>query len=340
MRDHTLEKMKSAAGTGSVILFTSAAWLTSCGAETLLVEHFYSPSFQSPNLPFVAYVPWYIGGCIHSGVNQLGGALVIAAMVAVMAETAKAFLAARCAFGSYLGALGFQLAVVWAAVVHAGAEWAGHFVSLVFTRGQRELIWWTPSETEPVWPWPTAAALAVLMVLVLRSRQEAPKVAEGQPDAASSANWGRVGWLATAWLVGFLARPATDLWFPPTGNWPHLANVAAVPWDEAGEPQSTTVRLFGPLFFALVGVLLVEIVKSMQIRRGRRAAYWPLLAFQVVLFCDVIASAAPDWAAYGWPSVLGATVTIEDFPTWPWISLLAIGLLLLPDLARRRAQNC
>jgi hypothetical protein len=116
-----------------------------------------------------------------------------------------------------------------------------------------------------------------------------------------------------------------------------LSNVAAFPWDSAGEPQSTTVRLFGALFFALLGLLLVEIVKAVQIRRGRRADYWPLLAFQVVLFFDVFATAAPDWAAYASSSVLEVPVPVEAFPSWPWISLLALGFLLWPnDLRLRR----
>lgn len=334
-------KVNSAVRKGVVLLLAVAAWLVSCYAEMLLFDFFYNPSSEAPRLTYVAYAPWSIHGDLFSAVNHVGAALAIAALVALVIEAAKAILAAQGAFRCYLGALGFQVIVVWTAFQHSGWEWAEHLTSLVLTRGTREFHWFRGG-TDPVWPWPPIAALLVLLVLTLFSWRERPVATETRPKPAAL-GWvgsrGNLAWLGMAWLFGALARLTTNLWFPPTGPWPHLANVAALPWDPAGEPQSTTVQLFGALFFAVLGVLLVEIVKATQIRRGRRAAYWPLLAFQVVLFCDVFASTAPDWAAYALASVLGVPVPVETFSGWPWISLLALGFLLLPELRRMKASR-
>lgn len=306
----------------------------------IFLEAFITRPFEEPTLAYVGNVPWFDSSDMLSNVGQMGMALGLAAGITLLVETAKSSMTSRHAYPIYLFCLLLQAAVTWAAFTNGAADWAAHCKSLVFTRGSKEILA-SLASPHPRFQWYSIATLLALGVAAFVQARKKHELLPGSTEAGSRILGSRKNWywLGTAWLAGALARQATDLWFPPSGNWPHLANLAAWPGDPSGLPQSTTVRFFGPLFFALLGVLLVEVVKVLQIRRGRRAAYLPLLAFQVLLFCDVVASAAPDWAAYALSSVFGRPVPMEALPSWPWISVLALGLLLLLDLRSRRAER-
>ena len=168
-----------------------------------------------------------------------------------------------------------------------------------------------------LWPWLLAAPAAVFLT---------EKVAGRWPSAAARRDVLIPLLLCLAWLLVLLTPFLRDLWIPPSPEWPNFGNVAAFPWSEQAEPRSTTVAILGALVIGLAATALVEPVKLLRAGSG----FGWLVLYQLILLIDGAMTAAPDWSAYFlsqiWPACTPCDPAI--FPSWPWISLLALFALL------------
>lgn len=177
-------------------------------------------------------------------------------------------------------------------------------------------------------PWPSLVtlALAVFVLMVVAVDLLERKISRSEAVWKARARIYVPSLLCCAWLLGALTPWLTNVWFPPDPKWAHLGNVAAIPWSEQAEPRSTTVVLLGALAIGLVAVGLVELAKILRIHSFQGSGYGWLIGFQLVLFLDVLISAAPDWSSYFLSRILPPSLQVapDALPSWPWLSLLAL----------------
>lgn len=212
---------------------------------------------------------------------------------------------------------------------------AGVFLGAVLTP-------WIVDVVQHFRPWPSLVTLAFAVFALMAAAVGFLKRKISGSEAAWKAKVGMYvpSLLCCAWLLGALTPWLTNVWFPPDPKWAHLGNVAAIPWSDQTEPRSTTVVLLGALAIGLVAVGLVELAKILRIHTFQGSGYGWLLGFQMVLFLDVLNSAAPDWSSYFLTRIFPASLQVapDALPNWPWLSLLALTGILA--WGRRRDARC
>lgn len=129
---------------------------------------------------------------------------------------------------------------------------------------------------------------------------------EAQPIRPGRSRSSRAAWLIAtqAVLLGVaigvasFAQQLSFSWFSPGFSWPHLPNVAMVPWNPASDFFSSTAQLFAGLFISVAAALLLEPVKLIAQRRFSLIAYSLALLAQVAIFAETFVNACPDWASH------------------------------------------